>query len=42
VHLGLDALVELTFALGNDLGVDVRAEIERDRIDRLVLFLDPD
>ena len=42
VHLGLDALVELPLALGNDLGVDVRAEIKRDRIDRLVFLFDAD
>ena len=42
VHLGLDAFVELTLALRDDLGVDVRAQIERDRIDRLVFLFDPD
>ena len=42
VHLGLDALVELPLALRDDLGVDVRAQIERDRIDRLVFLFDAD
>ena len=42
VHLRLDALVELALALGNDLGVDVRAQIEGERINGLVLLFDSD
>ena len=42
MHLGLDALVELALALRDDLGVDVRAEIERDWIDGLIFLLDAD
>ena len=33
---------ELPLALRDDLGVDVRAQIERVRIDRLVFLFDPD
>ena len=42
MHLGLDALVELPLALGDDLGVDVRPQVEGRRIDGLVFLLDPD
>ena len=42
VHFRLDALVELALALGNDLGVDVRAQIEGDGIDGLVFLFDAD
>ena len=40
VHLGLHAFVQLALALLDDLHLDVRAEIERVRIDRLVFLLD--
>jgi hypothetical protein len=42
VHLRLDALVELPLALLDDLGVDVRSEVVRDRVDGLVFLFDPD
>ncbi len=42
VHLGLDALVQLAIALRDDLGLDVRAEIVRIPVDRLVFLFDPD
>ena len=40
VHLRLHTLVHLTLALLDDLHLDVRAEIERDRVDRLVFLFD--
>ncbi len=42
VHLGLHALVQEQLALLDDFGVDVRAQIARDRIDGLVFLFDPD
>ena len=42
MHLGLDALVELPLALRHDLGVDVRAEVERLGVECLVFLLDAD
>ena len=42
VHLRLDALVQLALALGDNLGVDVRAEIEGVGIDGLIFLLDAD
>ena len=42
VHLRLDALVELPLALLDDLGVDVRSQVVRDRVDGLVFLFDAD
>ena len=42
VHLGLHAFVQLPLALFEDLHLDVRAQVERDGIDRLVFLLDPE
>src|ERR1035437_1855614 len=42
MHLGLYRFLELDLALSNDLGINVRAQIARHRIDGLILFLDTD
>src|SRR3954463_8005997 len=42
MHLRLDALFHPQLALGNDLGMDMRAQIARDGIDSLVFLFDPD
>src|SRR5580658_7331277 len=42
MHLGFYGFVELKLAFRDDLGVDVRSEVARDGIDRLILFLDTD
>ena len=42
VHLGLDPLLQQQFALLDNLGVDVRAQIARDRINGLVFLFNPD
>ena len=42
VHLGLHLLLHPPLALVDDLGGDVRAQVERDGIDRLVFLFDPD
>ena len=42
VHLRLDALFHAELALGDDLGMNVRAQVARDRINGLVLFFNPD
>ena len=38
VHLGLDALLQAQLALRQHLGLDVRAQIARDRVDGLVFL----
>ncbi len=40
MHLGLDALLQTQFALREHLGLDVRAQIARDRVDGLVFLFD--
>ena len=42
VHLRLDPLLQEQLALLDDLRVDVRAQIARDRIDGLIFLFDPD
>ena len=42
VHLGLHPLLQEQLALFDDLRVDVRAQIARDRIDGLIFLFDPD
>ena len=42
VHLGLDPLLQEQFALLDNLGVNVRAQVARDRIDGLVFLFNPD
>src|SRR5262249_14336155 len=42
VHLGLHTLLQENFPLLDDFSVNVRAEIASNRINSLVLFLDPD
>ena len=40
MHLGFDLLLEQHLALGDELGVDVRAEVERLGVDGLVFLFD--
>ncbi len=42
VHLSLDPLLQEQLALLDDLGVDVGAQIARDRINGLIFLFDPD